>query len=634
MMSEHKTKSITFYRRLILGLIDILSIFIAYIATCIFASETICLKSGIFLNTFLISIVVYIFLFYILKIYKSITKYAGARDYIIIGIGCFVSASIVVTISSLNFFAMYGPRKSILAAIITAVLCVSYRVLIRVILNSDVKKIFNSAIRKNILIIGGGQTTYQIIRHVLPRMDGNYKIIGIIDDNPNSIRCAIAGVEIIGNSKQIIKICEERNVDIILFAVDNTSQKDKNDLLKICNQTEAQIKVIPNMELIIKDEMTSFVPEFKDIEIEDLLGRDQIRLEEEEVEQFIKNKTVLVTGAGGSIGSELCRQITSFNPKKLVMIDIYENSLYDIELELTKKYPKIELHSIIANVREKKRLEEIFMHFRPEVVFHAAAHKHVPLMETSPQEAVKNNVFGTLNLSEVSIASGVKKFILVSTDKAVNPTSIMGATKRICEMIIQSKNSESSTDFVAVRFGNVLGSNGSVIPIFKKQIKEGGPVTVTHKDITRYFMTIPEAVGLILQTITFADGGEIFVLDMGEPVKIYDLAENMIRLAGHEPNIDIKIDVVGLRPGEKLYEELLVSEEGLLKTMNEKIMVSKLKDFNKEGLYEDLKLFREMVEGNDAADKPKLKKMIKKIVPRFVEDNDINIKKNNKNIKK
>ncbi|MBR2139130.1 MAG: polysaccharide biosynthesis protein [Bacilli bacterium] len=357
----------------------------------------------------------------------------------------------------------------------------------------------------------------------------------------------------------------------------------------------------------------------EDIQIEDLLERSEIDLNDNKVKEDILGKVVIVTGAGGSIGSELCKQIASFNPKLLLMLDIYENTLYELDIELRRKYPMLELKSIIASVRDSKRINEIFEEFKPNLVFHAAAHKHVPLMEISPIEAIKNNVFGTYNVAKAADKFGTQKFVLVSTDKAVNPTSIMGATKRICEMIIQMMNSSSITNYVAVRFGNVLGSHGSVIPIFKKQIKEGGPVTVTHKDVTRYFMTIPEAVGLILKANTFALGGEIFVLDMGKQIRIYDLAVNMIKLCGYEPDKDIKIEFTGLRPGEKLYEELLVNEEGLSKTLHEKIMVTKIMDFDPKLVKEELEKLKELITSEEKVSKEDIKRIIKEIVPIYIE---------------
>lgn len=356
-----------------------------------------------------------------------------------------------------------------------------------------------------------------------------------------------------------------------------------------------------------------------DIDINKLLDRKQIALESSKIKNFIHNKVVLVTGAGGSIGSELCRQIASFEPKELIMLDIYENTLYEVDIELRRNHPTLELKTIVASIRDEKRINEIFNDYRPELVFHAAAHKHVPLMENSPIEAIKNNVFGTLNVAKAADKYNVDKFILVSTDKAVNPTSIMGATKRICEMVIQMMNAKSKTNYVAVRFGNVLGSHASVIPIFEKQIKEGGPITLTDKNITRYFMTISEAVGLILQAITFADGGEIFVLDMGEQVRIYDLAVKLINMYGYEVDKDIKIEITGLRPGEKLYEELIINEEGLTKTLHEKILVTKIMDYDRVKVKEEVEKLKELINSEREVTKEEIKKVLKEIVPTYKE---------------
>jgi FlaA1/EpsC-like NDP-sugar epimerase len=368
------------------------------------------------------------------------------------------------------------------------------------------------------------------------------------------------------------------------------------------------------MYQIINNEVK--LSDLREVQIEDLLGRDAIDINVQEILDYVSGKVILITGAGGSIGSELCRQIASHNPAKLVMLDIYENSIYDIQLEITRKYPKMDIEVLIASIRDEKRIKSIMSKYTPSIIFHAAAHKHVPLMEASPNEAVKNNVFGTLTLVKAADESSVDKFIMISTDKAVRPTNIMGATKRICEMIIQAYDKKSKTDFVAVRFGNVLGSNGSVIPIFKKQIEEGGPVTVTHKEITRYFMTIPEAVSLVLQAGYYAKGGEIFILDMGEPVKIYDLAKNMIKLSGRTPDVDIKIEVTGLRPGEKLYEELLMDEEGIEKTQNDLIYIGHPIKFDEKIFFGNLKQLKKMTEDEVTC----MKLLIAKMIPTYIPD--------------
>lgn len=397
----------------------------------------------------------------------------------------------------------------------------------------------------------------------------------------------------------------------------------RRNIIEICQTTGVKTRVLPSTEEII--EKQGAMNSLRDVEIEDLLGRDAVKLDNKNINSLIKEKTVLVTGGGGSIGSELCRQIIKYNPKKLIILDIYENNLYDIELELKSNYPKSKIEAIVGSVRDKKRLENVFEEFKPELIFHAAAHKHVPLMEDNPLEAVKNNVFGTYNVVNCADKYNAERFVLISTDKAVNPTNIMGASKRVCEMIIQAKNKVSKTEYAAVRFGNVLGSNGSVIPLFKKQIANGGPVTVTHKDITRFFMTIPEAVALILQAMTYAKGGEIFVLDMGEPVKIYDLALSLIKLSGYEPEVDIPIKVTGLRPGEKLYEELLMEEEGLTATKHNKIFVSKPMYMEIDELEKELEKL-EKLEYGEKYSKIKIKDVMKEVVSTYKEPEEVNKK--------
>jgi len=401
----------------------------------------------------------------------------------------------------------------------------------------------------------------------------------------------------------------------------NIDNKNKKEILEICNKTQAEVKVLPDLRELITEE--NLYHSLRNVEIEDLLGREPVELDNNNIKSLINDKIVLVTGGGGSIGEELCRQIMLHNPKQLLMLDIYENNLYSIELELKSKYPNNDIKAIIANIRDEERMFDIFEEYSPEIVFHAAAHKHVPLMENNPTEAIKNNVFGTYNLVNACDKYKTKRFILISTDKAVNPTNIMGATKRMCEMLIQAKDKESETEYVAVRFGNVLGSNGSVVPLFKKQIEEGGPITVTHKEITRFFMTIPEAVALVLQSITYAKGGEIFVLNMGDPVKIYDLATSLIELSGLELGKDIDIEITGLRPGEKLYEELLMDEENLEKTEHEKIFITEPMDFTMNDIEEKLDEFRYILD-NDINDKEVIKETMKKCVPTYRNPQEVN----------
>lgn len=620
-MIEEKGIKNKYVRRSALLLFDILLIFASYLVATLFLNNCISFDFK-FLFTTGVAIVVYIAIFLIFRVYRSITEYTGAKEYSqYLGLSL-LSCVIVILTSYVSKFEMLGKRENILASCFVIGFMVfsrvAYRKAVNSINNRKARKLRENEV-KNVLVIGAGAAGLQVVRDELPKMGKDYQIVGIIDDSISKKHSVIHGIEIVGGREKIIEVCEKEKVDLILFAIANISKEQKTEMLNICSKTKAKVKVLPNLREFLLSDVQVKMHDFRDIQIEDLLGREPIQLENENIKSFIKDKVVLVTGGGGSIGSELCRQIASFGAKELLMIDIYENTLYETELEIRKKYPELNLTAIVASVRDEKRINEIFEKYHPELVFHAAAHKHVPLMETSPIEAIKNNVFGTYNVARAASKYEVDKFILVSTDKAVNPTSVMGATKRICEMIIQMQNEKSKTNFVAVRFGNVLGSHGSVIPIFKKQIEQGGPVTVTHREITRFFMTIPEAVGLILQSMTFAEGGEIFVLDMGEPVKIYDLAEKMIRLSGYVPNEDIKIEITGLRPGEKLYEELLISEEGLSKTLHDKIMVTKIMDFDEAKVENDLKLLQDTVESDEAIDNAKVRDVIKTIVPNFID---------------
>ncbi|MEG0157318.1 MAG: nucleoside-diphosphate sugar epimerase/dehydratase, partial [Anaerovoracaceae bacterium] len=419
---------------------------------------------------------------------------------------------------------------------------------------------------KRTMIVGAGAAGSMLLNELAVHNHGENKVLCMIDDNPEKKGRYLRGVEIIGGRNKILEAAETFNIDEIIIAMPSSLQKDIGEILDQCNKTKCKVKILPAITRSLDGKLSGNV---RDVSYEDLLGRDQVIVNGEGIKDFLYHKTVMVTGGGGSIGSELCRQIAQSMPKRLIIFDIYENNAYEIQMELLQKYPQVEVQAIIGSVRDKDRMECVFEKYRPEIVYHAAAHKHVPLMEVSPNEAVKNNCMGTLNTVQLADQYGVSKFILISTDKAVRPTNIMGATKRICEMIVQTYDKKSKTSFAAVRFGNVLGSNGSVIPLFLKQIAKGGPVTVTHKDITRFFMTIPEAVSLVLQAGLYAEGGEIFVLDMGKQVRIYDLAESLIKLQGYKPNVDIDIKVVGLRPGEKLYEEILMDEEGLEKTQNQ-----------------------------------------------------------------
>jgi FlaA1/EpsC-like NDP-sugar epimerase len=465
--------------------------------------------------------------------------------------------------------------------------------------------------KKRVLVYGAGEAGAIIIKEMKSHHEMKSTPIAIIDDDASLTGRKINGVPILGTGKDIVTVIDSRNIEEVIIAIPSMKRKEINEVYNICGDLGVLVKILPSVSQLIND--TVSIKEIRDVSIEDLLGRDPIELDNTKVFDYVKGRVVLITGAGGSIGSELSRQIASYMPDRLILLDNYENNLYEINNELKNKYKELDLVAIIANVREKHRIKTLFEKYKPEVVFHAAAHKHVPLMEDNPTEAVKNNVFGTLNLVEAAHKNRVRRFLFISTDKAVNPTNIMGATKRMAEMIIQAFNGKSPTEYVAVRFGNVLGSNGSVIPLFKKQIEEGGPVTVTHKDVIRYFMTIPEAVALVLQAGGMASGGEVFVLDMGEPVKIFDLAKNLIRLSGFEPEEDIEIKVTGLRPGEKLYEELLMDEEGLKTTQNEKIFIAKPTFSDVDYLLQEIDCLKEMVilHSDDVKD------YIKNIVPTY-----------------
>ena len=621
-------KSIRKYRVVLLFIIDILIIASSYILTAFLTTENFILFTNeyknIISNTIVISLIVYEIIFGIFNIYKNITRYENGKDYIIYISLSMLSGILVFLIGLLTRIPVLGYKKIGLATIITAVSIVAYRVIIRFILTTTMpEKTKTKTEKKNLLIIGGGEATREILKTLKTSMKGMYNVVGIIDDNPNKRSYVISGKKILGNRYKIIEACKEYNVDTIFFAITNIDNKNKKEILNICQETGAKIRILPSIEDIIRNK--TLVQNLRNVEIEDVLGRDQIVLNNEAIGELIKDNTILVTGGGGSIGSELCRQIVKYNPKTLVIFDIYENNLYNIEMELRQKHydENIDIVPIVRSVRDKKRLEKVFEEYRPYLVFHAAAHKHVPLMEISPLEAIKNNVFGTYNTANCADKYGVKRFILISTDKAVNPTNIMGASKRMCEMIIQAKNKASKTEFAAVRFGNVLGSNGSVLPLFKKQIETGGPVTVTHKDITRFFMTIPEAVGLVLQAMSYAKGGEIFVLDMGEPVKIYDLAVSLIKLSGLEPNVDIPIKITGLRPGEKLYEELLMQEEGLKTTAHNKIFIGDIEDVTEEQMENKMTVLKELVQ-DENIEKEKIRQTMKKIVPTYHEPEEVN----------
>ena len=475
-----------------------------------------------------------------------------------------------------GFYGVAMPRSSCIVGFVFGFVCtVGIRFSYRLMRTAQQKftHMMKASGLQNVMIIGAGDAGRALANEFI---NSNYvrdNIACVIDDNPAKLHKRLCGVPIVGNRHDIPDMVKQYKISKIIFAIPSASALTRKEILDICTTTGCEVQMLPGIYQMVNGEVS--VSKLRNVDPQDLLGREPIKVNLEEIIGYISGKTVLVTGGGGSIGSELCRQIARANPRKLIIFEIYENNAYDIQMELRRSYPDLNLEVLIGSVRNTARVEYLMSHYHPDLVFHAAAHKHVPLMEDSPNEAIKNNVMGTYKLSKAAAKHGVKRFVLISTDKAVNPTNIMGASKRLCEMVVQMMNRESDTEFVAVRFGNVLGSNGSVIPLFKKQIEAGGPVTVTHPDIIRYFMTIPEAVSLVLQAGAYASGGEIFVLDMGEPVKIDTMARNMIRLSGFEPDVDIKIEYTGLRPGEKLYEELLMKEEGLQDTGNKRIHIGK-----------------------------------------------------------
>jgi FlaA1/EpsC-like NDP-sugar epimerase len=577
----------------------------------------------------LIAIKVGIFIFF--KLYRSLWEYASIDEMIGIIFAVFVANT--ATVSFLVFTQAHFPRSVYIMTAVFDLLFIGgvrfvYRAFRRV---KNKGLVIRRPLAKRVIVVGAGDAGALIIKELRNHSELNYNIVGIVDDSSEKKGQRLNGIPILGSIKTITSVVEKYLVDEIIIAIPSASKKETRDILEKCKKTGTKIKILPGVYELIDGKVT--VNQIRDVNIEDLLGRNQVHLDTDLIESYIEGKKVLVTGAGGSIGSELCRQISRFNPKELIILDIYENGLYDLQNELNNKYNShglnkvLNLSAIIGSVRDRNRLKSIFDEFNPDVVFHAAAHKHVPLMENNPYEAVKNNIIGTYNLLDVANENEVSKVVLISTDKAVNPTNVMGATKRFAEMLIQAFDAVSRTDFVAVRFGNVLGSNGSVIPLFKKQICEGGPVTVTHEEITRYFMTIPEASQLVLQAGSMANGGEIFVLDMGEPVKIIDLASDLIRLSGFKPNEEIQILITGLRPGEKLYEELLMNEEGLKDTYHEKIFIGKPLDIK----YDDIK--REVEILNSTADlgmSQLLIEELRRFVPSYKPNEEVNGKYLNK----
>lgn len=549
-------------------------------------------------------------IFYIFGLYRSLWEYASLEELMQIAAAT-TTASVLRYIAELvtgNAFpiSIYIASWAFICMLIGGVR-ISYRCLRR--LRTRMER--NRCKTSRVMIIGAGSAGSMLIKELKNHTDMNMVPVVMVDDDKSKHGTIINGVPVVSGREKIKELAKQYKIDEIIVAIPSASKKEIAELLRISKDTKCKLKTLPNVFDIMDGEVK--INQIRDVNIEDLLGRDEISLNIEEISGYLKDEVVMVTGGGGSIGSELCRQIARFGPKKLIIFDIYENNAYDLQNELVFAYKdKLDLEVVIGSCRDRDRLKDVFERYRPGVVFHAAAHKHVPLMESNPSEAVKNNVFGTLNTCRRAIDFGTKKFILISTDKAVNPTNIMGASKRLAEIIVQSMNKMGGTKFAAVRFGNVLGSNGSVIPLFKKQIIQGGPVTVTHPDIIRYFMTIPEAAQLVIQAGALAKGGEVFVLDMGDPVKIDDLARDLIRLSGLEPDIDIKIEYTGLRPGEKLYEELLLAEEGLEKTAHKKIFIGKQQSMSFQEVIMCIKALENSMENDDM-----LKETMAKLVPTY-----------------
>lgn len=605
------------HRRIVLVLLDMVTVCISSIIPLWFRFELtfqeipeLYLNSA--WNTIVINIVVTLIVFYIFRLYHSLWAFAGTAEAQNIVAACSLCA--VLNFCTFQLMGLPIPRSyyfiyAMVLTVITTAGRFSYRILRGIKHKQQNKK---NGIK--VMVIGAGEAANTVIKEIVNSNYSTMTIKCIIDDNAMKWGRFIQGIKIVGGRDKIVEYAAFYGVDEIIIAIPSASRTTMKELVEICQETNCKLRTLPGIYQLVNGEVN--VSKLRDVDVEDLLGRDPIKVDLDSIMNYVRDKVVLVTGGGGSIGSELCRQIAEHNPKQLIIVDIYENNAYDIQQELKYKHPYLDLVVLIASVRNTNRMNRIMEEYHPDIVYHAAAHKHVPLMEDSPNEAIKNNVFGTWKTAQAAVQNGVKKFVMISTDKAVNPTNIMGASKRICEMIIQTYNRHYDTEFVAVRFGNVLGSNGSVIPLFKRQILEGGPVTVTHPDIIRYFMTIPEAVSLVLQAGVYAKGGEIFVLDMGEPVRILDLAKNLIRLSGYKVDEDIKIEFTGLRPGEKLYEELLMNEEGLTDTENKLIHIGKPIEFDEAKFFVQLNELKKEVEKECSDVRPLIKEIVPTYVPR------------------
>lgn len=603
------------YRRLVLVIFDIMTV-------CVSSIIPLCMRFDyhykeipkVYLTSvwdfMVINILITLIVFYLFRLYHSLWAFAGTAEAQNTVAACFLCA--VLDFAGLRILGYPIPRSyyfmyAMVLTCITTAGRFSYRIARSIRHKNDNRK---NGIK--VMVIGAGEAGNTVIKEIVNSTYSTMTIKCIIDDNESKWGRYIQGVKIVGGRDRIVEYAAFYGIDEIIIAIPSVNRATMKAIVEICQETNCKLRTLPGIYQLVNGEVN--VSKLRDVDVEDLLGRDPIKVDMDSILNYVKNKVILITGGGGSIGSELCRQIAGHQPKQLIIVDIYENNAYEIQQELKRKYPNLDLVVLIASVRNTNRINNIMSTYHPDIIYHAAAHKHVPLMEDSPNEAIKNNVFGTWKTAQAAAQNGVKKFVMISTDKAVNPTNIMGASKRICEMIIQTYNRHYDTEFVAVRFGNVLGSNGSVIPLFKKQIAAGGPVTVTHPDIIRYFMTIPEAVSLVLQAGVYAKGGEIFVLDMGEPVKILDLARNLIRLSGYKVDEDIKIEFTGLRPGEKLYEELLMNEEGLTDTENKLIHIGKPIEFDEMKFYAQLNQLKKAVE-NECED---IRPLIQQIVPTYV----------------
>ena len=602
------------HRRIVLIIFDIMTVCVSSIIPLwlrFIDEETIPdIYMGSAWDFLLINIVITLIVFYLFKLYQSLWAFAGPTEAQNIVAACFLCA--VLNYGGMKLLHFPIPRSYFFmyAMVLTAITTFgrfSYR-----FIRSIRHKAQNKRNASKVMVIGAGEAGNTVIKELVNSTYCTMSVKCIIDDNSSKWGQFIQGIKIVGGRDKIVESAAFYGIDEIIIAIPSANRATMRELVEICKETNCKLRTLPGIYQLVNGEVN--VSKLRDVDVEDLLGRDPIKVDMESIYNYVKGKVILVTGGGGSIGSELCRQIAGHEPKQLIIVDIYENNAYDIQQELKYKYPNLDLVVLIASVRNTNRMNHIMEKYHPDIIYHAAAHKHVPLMEDSPNEAIKNNVFGTWKTAQAAVQYGVKKFVMISTDKAVNPTNIMGASKRICEMIIQTYNRHYDTEFVAVRFGNVLGSNGSVIPLFKRQIMAGGPVTVTHPDIIRYFMTIPEAVSLVLQAGVYAKGGEIFVLDMGEPVKILDLAKNLIRLSGYKVDEDIKIEFTGLRPGEKLYEELLMNEEGLTDTENKLIHIGKPIEFDEVKFYAQLYSLEKAVDMECEDVRP----MIQEIVPTYV----------------